>query len=51
MDRVTESDAFRQISLRFHGAVAVRTEMSDINGDGRLDLLVTFDQASVRLNL
>jgi len=37
-------------SLRFHGATAVRTETSDINGDGKLDILIFFDQANVRLN-
>ena len=37
-------------SLRFHGATAVRTELSDINGDGKLDLLIVFDQAGVSLD-
>jgi hypothetical protein len=36
-------------SLRFQGATPVRTELSDINGDGRLVLLVTFDQTNVKL--
>src|SRR5262249_9173669 len=33
-------------SLRFHGASVERTEIRDINGDGRLDLLIAFDQAN-----
>jgi hypothetical protein len=37
-------------SLRFHGATAIRTDLSDVNSDGKLDLLVVFDQANVRLN-
>jgi hypothetical protein len=37
-------------SLRFHGATAIRTDLSDANSDGKLDLLVVFDQANVRLN-
>jgi predicted DsbA family dithiol-disulfide isomerase len=37
-------------SLRFHGASSVRTELSDINGDGKLDLVVVFEMAGVRLN-
>jgi len=37
-------------SLRFHGATPVRTEMSDVDGDGTLDLVMVFDQASVKLH-
>jgi predicted DsbA family dithiol-disulfide isomerase len=37
-------------SVNFHGATPVRVEMSDINGDGKLDLVVSFDMASVRLH-
>jgi len=37
-------------SLRFHGAAPVRAELRDINGDGQLDLVIFFDQASVRLS-
>jgi hypothetical protein len=44
---VTEVD---QSSLRFHGTTPVRVEMRDINGDGKLDLVVFFDQGSVRLH-
>jgi hypothetical protein len=36
-------------SLRFHGAVPLRAELRDINGDGQLDLAVFFDQANVKL--
>jgi len=37
-------------SLRFHGATPVRVDIRDINGDGKVDLLVTFDMAAVKLN-
>jgi len=37
-------------SLRFHGAGALRTEISDVNNDGRPDLMIAFDQATVRLD-
>jgi len=37
-------------SLSFNGAQALRTEVRDVNRDGKPDLLVFFDQASVRLN-
>ncbi len=37
-------------SLRFHGSSPVRTELTDLNGDGKLDLLIVFDQAGVRLS-
>jgi hypothetical protein len=37
-------------SLHFHGATPVRVDIRDINGDGKLDLLVTFDMAAVKLD-
>jgi hypothetical protein len=37
-------------SLGFHGAPHVRTQLSDINGDGQLNLVIFFDQGSVRLS-
>ncbi len=37
-------------SLRFHGAAPVGTSVTDVDGDGRPDLLVTFDMADVKLD-
>jgi len=37
-------------SLRFGGAPPMQIEMQDINGDGKPDLTLTFDQAIMRLN-
>jgi hypothetical protein len=37
-------------SLRFHGAAPVSIAVKDVNGDGRLDLLLVLDMADVRLN-
>jgi hypothetical protein len=37
-------------SLRFHGASALNTSFADLDGDGRPDLLVTFDMSQVVLH-
>jgi hypothetical protein len=37
-------------SLRFHGATALGTTVEDVDGDGKPDLLVTFDMADVKLD-
>jgi len=37
-------------SLRFGGASPMQMEMQDINGDGKPDLILTFDQAILKLN-
>ena len=38
-------------SLRFGGAPPMQIEMQDINGDGKPDLVLTFNQAILKLNL
>ena len=37
-------------SLRFGGAPPMQMETQDINGDGKPDLILTFDQAILHLN-
>jgi len=37
-------------SLRFGGAPPMQMEMQDINGDGKPDLVLTFDQDILKLN-
>ncbi len=37
-------------SLRFGGAPPMQMETQDINGDGKPDLILTFDQATLKLN-
>ena len=37
-------------SLRFGGASPMQMEMQDTNGDGKPDLILTFDQAILKLN-
>jgi len=37
-------------SLRFGGAPPMRMEMQETNGDGKPDLILTFDQAILKLN-
>jgi len=37
-------------SLRFGGAPPMQIQMQDINGDGKPDLTLTFDQAIMKLN-
>ena len=38
-----------QSSLRFGGVPPMQIEMQDVNGDGKLDLILTFDRASLKL--
>ena len=37
-------------SLRFGGAPPMQIEMQDVNSDGKPDLILTFDQAILKLN-
>ena len=37
-------------SLHFGGAPPMQIQMQDINGDGKPDLTLTFDQAIMKLN-
>jgi len=37
-------------SLRFHGGTPLGTSITDVDGDGKPDLLVTFDMANVKLD-
>ena len=37
-------------SVRFHGATPLRSELRDISGAGRLDLVIVFNMANVRLS-
>jgi predicted DsbA family dithiol-disulfide isomerase len=37
-------------SLLFGGTAPMQTDMQDVNGDGKLDLILTFDRATLKLN-
>jgi hypothetical protein len=39
-----------QSSLLFGGTAPMQIDMQDANGDGKLDLILTFDLASLKLN-
>ena len=39
-----------QSSLLFGGVPPMQIEMQDVNGDGKLDLILTFDRASMKVN-
>lgn len=38
------------LSLKLHGATPTGTALVDVNGDGRFDLVVTFDRAGIKLH-